>query len=227
MTHTPDALDRLAPLSGAPSRGFEELLRLRAKRQRARKIGTIAFVTALIVTLLVAGLGTIEDRTEQPGGTGGPTSLAGGPCTASQLRASATMEGAAASREGQIVFTNVSEGSCTLQGTPTSLFNVNGGRINGINFVSSPTRWQAEGDPKPAGWPVVTLEPGDRASIRLRWSNWCAQGELSWDMSLASGGGIVPIDRIGQDPPPCNGPNEPSTIEIGPIEPGADRNGGR
>ena len=59
-----DALERLAPLSGAPSRGFEDLLRLRAKRQLARKIGAIAVVTTLIVALAI-GLG-IEDRSHRP-----------------------------------------------------------------------------------------------------------------------------------------------------------------
>ena len=39
MTRNDDVLERLAPLSGAPSRGFEDLLRLQAKRQRAQKIG--------------------------------------------------------------------------------------------------------------------------------------------------------------------------------------------
>jgi WD40 repeat protein len=66
MTRNPDVLERLAPLSGAPSRGFEDLLRLRAKRQLARKIGTIAVVTALTATLLGVGLGTIGDRTKRP-----------------------------------------------------------------------------------------------------------------------------------------------------------------
>ena len=66
MTRNDDVLERLAPLSGAPSRGFEDLLRLRAKRQRARKIGAIAVVTALIVALVGVGLGTIGDRTEKP-----------------------------------------------------------------------------------------------------------------------------------------------------------------
>ena len=59
-----DVLERLAPLSGAPSRGFEDLLRLRAKRQLARKVGAIAVVATLILALAI-GLG-IEDRSERP-----------------------------------------------------------------------------------------------------------------------------------------------------------------
>jgi hypothetical protein len=66
MTRNPDVLERLAPLSGAPSRGFEDLLRRRAKRELARKIGAIAVVAVLILALLGIGLGTLDDRTERP-----------------------------------------------------------------------------------------------------------------------------------------------------------------
>jgi Tol biopolymer transport system component len=66
MTRNPDVLERLAPLSGAPSSGFEDLLRLRAKRELARKIGTIVVVTAIVAILLGIGLGTIGDRTKRP-----------------------------------------------------------------------------------------------------------------------------------------------------------------
>jgi Tol biopolymer transport system component len=66
MTRKPDVLERLAPLSGAPSRGFEDLLRLRAKRQLARKIGAIAVVTVLALAMLGIGLGTLGDRTKRP-----------------------------------------------------------------------------------------------------------------------------------------------------------------
>jgi Tol biopolymer transport system component len=66
MTRNPDVLERLAPLSGAPSRGYEDLVRLRAKRQLARKIGAIAVVTVLVATLLGIGIVTIGDRRSRP-----------------------------------------------------------------------------------------------------------------------------------------------------------------
>jgi hypothetical protein len=65
MTRNDDVLERLAPLSGAPSRGYEDLLRLRAKRQRAQKIGVLALVTAIVVALVSVGR-AIEDRSEKP-----------------------------------------------------------------------------------------------------------------------------------------------------------------
>jgi Tol biopolymer transport system component len=67
MTHNPDdVLERLAPLSGAPSRDFEDLLRLRVKRERARKIGAIAVVTALVVALVGVALEEKGDHTGRP-----------------------------------------------------------------------------------------------------------------------------------------------------------------
>ena len=66
MTRNDDVLDRLAPLSGAPSRDFEDLLRLRDKRQRARKIGAFAVVAALVAVLVGVGLGAIGDRSGKP-----------------------------------------------------------------------------------------------------------------------------------------------------------------
>lgn len=68
MTRNNDVLDRLAPLSGAPSRGYEDLLRLRARRQRVQKMGVIAFVTALLVVLVSVGL-AIEDGSEKTAST--------------------------------------------------------------------------------------------------------------------------------------------------------------
>lgn len=66
MTRNDDVLDRLAPLSGAPSRDFEDLLRLRDKRQRARKVGAFAVVAALVAVLVGVGLGAIGDRSGKP-----------------------------------------------------------------------------------------------------------------------------------------------------------------
>ena len=45
-------------------------------------------------------------------------------------------------------------------------------------------KWQADGAPEPAGWPVVSLRPGSAASVRVRWSNACPQlsGPASWKL---------------------------------------------
>jgi len=134
------------------------------------------------------------------------------------------MEGAAGSREGAAVLTNLSSTTCTLQGTPTiTLLDQNLAPItSGIRFVSSPPRWMVDRLPKPAGWPVDALAPFDSASVRIRWGNWCPDGRAAplWRIQIP-GGGTVDVNGLeAVPPPPCNGPGLPSTIEVGPFEPG-------
>ena len=134
------------------------------------------------------------------------------------------MEGAAGSRQGMIELSNLSQQTCTLEGTPgVTLFDHDGNPItSGVTFVSAPAGWEVEGSPQPSGWPVVTMEPGDLASVRIRWSNWCPAGRAAptWRMELPGGrsADVNGLDTTG--PPPCNGPTQPSTIEVGPFEPG-------
>ncbi|HET7483409.1 MAG TPA: DUF4232 domain-containing protein [Actinomycetota bacterium] len=161
-----------------------------------------------------------------------PTSPSPAACTASQLRAVGLLEGAAGSREGAIGVTNLSDRPCTLEGTPTiALFDENQQPIDsGVEFSSSPPGWVVDGSSEPRGWPVVTLAPGKgTASVRIRWSNWCPQGRPTplWRMVLHGNGRLDEdagtLDVYGLDAaeaPPCNGPGQPSTIEVGPFEPG-------
>jgi hypothetical protein len=166
------------------------------------------------------------------------------PCPLKSYRATGTLEGAAGSREGAITFTNFSDVSCTLQGRPTiTLFKevpygTQGGFVlrpitSGVTYTSAPAGWVVNAAPTPPGWPVVTLAPGKAAQVRIRWSNWCPDRRLQarlaaskspaphWQMG-GMGGGAGVVDVLGLDtalPPPCNGPGQPSTIEVGPFEP--------
>ena len=65
MIRNPDVLDRLAPLFEPPRRGFEELLRRQEKKERDRRIAAIALVTAIAVTFVAVGLGTVGGRKDQ------------------------------------------------------------------------------------------------------------------------------------------------------------------
>jgi hypothetical protein len=133
------------------------------------------------------------------------------------------MEGAAGSRAGGILLQNWSDQTCTLGGLPPiSLLDQAGERItSGVDFSATPPQWQVDHSPEPAGWPVVTLRPGDSAFVRLRWSNWCPDGRPTprWEVGIPGGGTIVVggMDSVG--PPPCNGQGQSSTIEVGPFEP--------
>ena len=124
---------------------------------------------------------------------------------------------------GSIDLTNVGATTCTLTGRPTVTLLSSSGQELSVQVVNVDPQWQADGKSTPAGWPVVSLRPGSAAAIRVRWSNACPQlsNPASWRVELGDGSGT--LDVSGADttyPPPCNGPAEPSTLEVGPFEPG-------
>jgi hypothetical protein len=179
--------------------------------------GAFAGVRAIVANPPRGLVGTPTPSSSQPS----PTLPAITSCTSSQLQAAASLQGAAGSREGSIDLTNMSSNPCTLEGRPTiSLLENNRPITSGLTFVASPPQWQVDATPKPPGWPVVTLTSGEAASIRIRWGNWCPQGRAAPQWQVDVGGG--PVDVSGMDAPgapPCNGPGQPSTIEVGPFEP--------
>jgi hypothetical protein len=81
---------------------------------------------------------------------------------------------------------------------------------------NSKSQWQLDRRKQPAGWPVVTLRRGDRANLFFLWSNWCGTTVASAKLSWAGNALTIPVPA---DAPPCNGPGQPSTIELGPFEP--------
>lgn len=210
-----------------------EVPRAMVRRIRRRIALNAVAVGATVVVLTIGAFAGVRaltgPSTSEPAGPGpsspiGQTPSTTAACTTGDLRAVATMEGAAGSREGAITLTNLSSTTCTLEGTPTiTLLDPNLAPItSGINFISSPAAWQVNRLPEPPGWPVVTLSPFDTASVRLRWSNWCPQGRVAplWRIDLPGGGvDVNGIEEAGS--PPCNGQGMPATVEVGPFEPGA------
>ncbi len=208
-----------------------EVPRSLVRRSRRRIALNAVAVSATVVVLAVgafagvralSGPSTSELLGRGPSSPSGPTPSAPVTCTTGDLRAVATMQGAAGSREGTITLTNLSNTTCTLEGTPTiTLLDQDLAPItSGVRFMPSPAGWQVDRLLKPAGWPVVTLAPFDSASVRLRWGNWCPQGRAAplWRIDLPGGG--VDVNGMEQaGPPPCNGPGLPSTVEVGPFEP--------
>lgn len=202
------------------------------RRVRTRIAINSVALGAMIVALGVgvfAGVHTLAPAakpTKVPfAGSSSPTAA---PCTSGQLRAIGSLTGAAGSRVGGIGLMNYSDRACTLTGRPViTLYGTNGGRItSGVTFVSSPAQWQANASPKPSGWPLVTLQgmsvPRQSAFVRIGWSNWCVQGGAAplWRVGVPGSGTVDVINGMDQfNPPPCNGPTMPSTIEVGPFEP--------
>jgi uncharacterized protein DUF4232 len=197
-----------------PTLGPPRSLTTRVRRRIA--LNALA-VTVTLVVVTAGAFGTLRAFLSQPSKTAGTA-----PCTSAHLRAIISMEGAAGSREGHIELTNTSA-SCALKGTPTiKLFDQNKDPIaSDITFVSVPAGWEVGGSPQPPGWPVVTLAQDASASVRVRWSNWCAGGNGTphWRIAIP-GSGEVDVDGIDATAvPPCNGPDLPSTIDVGPFEP--------
>jgi hypothetical protein len=178
-------------------------------------------VTVTLVVVAAGAFGTLRAFRSQPSQTYSGTP----PCTSAHLRAIVGMEGAAGSREGTIELTNTAD-TCTLKGTPTlELLDQHMDPIvSGIAFVSVPAGWEVGGSPQPPGWPVVTLAPDDSASVRVRWSNWCADGNTTphWRIAIPRSGDVDVEGLDATTVPPCNGPDLPSTIEVGPFEPHDD-----
>ena len=198
----------------------------RARRRVARNAVVFVLGAAVIVVGASAGLANLGaehgpgDVVPGDSGSSAPSTA----CAVSDLRAEVSLDGAMGSVEGSIRLTNVGGGTCTLSGRPTvSIFSSTGHDV-APQVTESEPQWQADGAPEPAGWPVVSLQPRSAASVRVRWSNACPQlsGPASWKLDLGNGGGT--LDVSGADAsfvPPCNGPSEPSTLEVGPFEPRA------
>ena len=195
----------------------------RARRRVARNAVVFVLGAAVIVVGASAGLANLGaehgpgDVVPGDSGSSAPSTA----CAVSDLRAEVSLDGAMGSVEGSIRLTNVGGGTCTLSGRPTvSIFSSTGHDV-APQVTESEPQWQADGEPEPAGWPVVSLQPRSAASVRVRWSNACPQlsGPASWKLDLGNGGGT--LDVSGADAslvPPCNGPSEPSTLEVGPFE---------
>jgi hypothetical protein len=201
----------------------------RVRRRVAMNALAMGMAVVLVGGIAVAGLRTLapdtndiprgqpETSASQQTSSGTP----GAPCTSGQLQTSVSVEGAAGSREGAIIFTNTST-TCTLQGRPAiTLLDQTGQPItDGVTVSASDPGWLVNGSHEPPGWPVVTVEAGNSSSMRFRWSNWCPEGGPApiWRLTLPDGGGTTDVTLM--DAPPCNGQSEPSTIEEGPFEPG-------
>jgi len=206
------------------------------RRARTRIAMNSVVIGVMIVALGAGVFGGVRALTRSPkqtpapflGTSSTPTPVGTPSCTAGQLRAIGSMSGAAGSRIGDIELRNYSNIACTLRGRPTIKLYDGTGRpiVSGVTYVATAPQWQADGRSAPAGWPVVTLPAMGGAKgvalVRIRWSNWCPQRRAFplWRVSIPGSGTVDVVNGMETaGAPPCNGPGQPSTIEVGPFEP--------
>ena len=200
-------------------------LQARARRRIVRNGLSSVVAVALVVagaSAALAGLGALRGAGVTPHGHSTDPVVSSSSCIAADLQATASLDGAAGSVVGSIELTNTSAKTCTLEGQPVlTLFSSPSQEVS-VQVVTVHPQWLENASPTPPGWPVVGLRPGATAAIRVRWTNACPQllGPAIWTIDLGSGRGTLEVS--GADAfPPCNGTAEPSTLEVGPFEPGA------
>jgi hypothetical protein len=190
----------------------------RARRRIARNAALS--VVAVVVVLGGTSAGIASLRGPDVAVPASPTSPVLASCAAADVRVTPVLDGAAGSIEGEIDLRNAGAATCTLRGRPTVALIGPDGPLS-VDVTDVPAQWQVDGAASPAGWPVVTLGPGETAAIRVRWSNQCPQiqGEVTWRIGLGPGG--APTSEASDRVPPCLGSAEPPLLEAGPFEPAA------
>ncbi len=202
------------------------------KRARRRAVTTVAGGLLTLALLAFGGYRGVQAIAGGPSRhtpvqrpTPPPSPTGQGPCAAADLTPTVAFDHGTGHASGAIRFTNHSTGVCTLQGRPVlTVTDATGNPIPVNLFVSEPV-WQKNTQQQPAGWPVVTLQPGQSAKISADWSNACggARGQptVSWEIEAPGGGTIsVTLHSETADIPPCNGnPTDRPDVQLGPFEP--------
>jgi hypothetical protein len=196
----------------------------RGQRRFAANAFGAAIVAIVLVAGVFAGVRAIGEAPVRQPATSGPPVASTQTCSPLQITATPALEGAMGSREGSIDLKNVSVDTCTLEGMPTlTLLDGSGATIDSdVTYDEVDPTWVVNDTPRPDGWPVVTLAGGEHAAVRFSWSNWCGDPAVSWRLALPDGGQME-VPPGPEAIPPCNGPGQPSVIEIGPVEPSTTR----
>jgi len=193
---------------------------LRARRRVARNAVVSAVAAGIIIVGASAGLAGLRASSS---GLGGPTPTPSTTaCKASDLRVTANLEGAAGSLVGSIDLKNHGDLTCTLEGRPTiSILDAFGYQLT-PHVIAADPQWMVDGASAPGSWPVVSLRSFEVSAIRVRWTNPCPQLTHGAFFIVDLGNGTGTLQVSVPDPPSCNGPAEPATLEVGPFEPGGE-----
>ena len=196
---------------------------VRARRRVVRNALASVAAAGLIVVAASAGLASLRAPNHGLGDSPTPAPSTSA-CIAADLGATAAFDGAAGSVEGSIDLTNLGDRTCTLEGRPSVIISSPAGGQLSLDVVPVKAQWEVDAAPRPDGWPVVALHPGSAASIRIRLSNLCPplDGPPLWTIDLTSGRGSLDVSGTDTLTPSCLGTAEPSTLEVGPFEPGGE-----
>jgi len=147
------------------------------------------------------------------------------PCDASDLDVVAGV-GTDRALLGNVIFTNQSANTCTLEGFPSiQILDANGAALTvmQLNILSPAGR-----NPPPIS--VVTLQPTQQASAFIGWANFCQQplplAPFSQRITLSGDGSLTTPLTAGPEgsttlisaPPACENATLPSTLEVTPVQ---------
>ena len=142
------------------------------------------------------------------------SSPAGGPlpCTALRLEARGGLQGATKALEGGVTVTNRRAYPCMLGGR-TKVEFIRGGVPISVSEVPGRST-TGRRDPR-----VIMLSAGERAFVRLRWSNWCGRRYASLGILLRLRANQQRlIVRGTTSVPPCVNRRAASVVAVGPWE---------
>jgi hypothetical protein len=188
---------------------LEALIKEARQRQlRRRLVGAAGVAIGAAIALsvyafvTVGGVRNLAQRPAQGGRATGPL------CRASQLSASAGLQGATQSLAGGANITNTGSSSCSLpQLRPVVRISLNG-EILPLRERPFPYRISH-------GRPVHVLAPAEQAVIFMQWWNWCGKtGAATMTVRLGHGLNVVAPQRLGE--PTCigTGPSPASTLYV-------------
>ena len=171
---------------------------------------------AVVVALISAGAVAVvrlESHRTRAGSAVAPAA-----CAASQLQGTLLLDSMNFHLVGSVEVTNAGDRACTLEGQPSvAIVDRNGAYVAVDEGLVDPW-WRTREQPKPKGWPVVTLAPGGTARLHIVWDSWCGRSETpaGWRVWLRGAGSVDIPDSRGQAPS-CSGLS--SKVQVGPFEP--------
>jgi hypothetical protein len=182
----------------------------RARQLRRRLLGAagVAITAALGLGIYAFLTGGSPANLAQPSASGGR--VTGPPCRATQLSASAGLQGATQSLLGGATITNTGNASCSLpQGRPFVRFSLDGKALR-VRERSWPYRFTN-------ARPVHVLLPHGQAVIYLQWWNWCGKtGPTSVQLRFGHDLNVPAPEAVGE--PTCigTGLGPTSTLYVSP-----------